>query len=142
MNKNTIAIALVAAVVSAQGNSANSNGQGNAYGRDPDFREWIARHNKNFNDAGEMEKREKNFNASKVRVDNLRRRYPQTQFALNIFADLDEDEWEAMRGMDESTLGDRRLQATKTGTGRHLQSAAPSINWLTSGHMGPVKNQR
>lgn len=45
-----------------------------------------------------------------------------------------------MRGMDESKLGDRRLQA-QTGSGRHLQSAAPSINWLNSGHMGAVKNQ-
>lgn len=42
MNKNTIAIALVAAVA-----SANS---GNAYGNDPDFMEWAAKHNKSFKD--------------------------------------------------------------------------------------------
>ena len=73
MYKNTFAIALVAAVVSAQGNSADSNGM---KFRDPDFKTWTAKNNKNFKNKAEMEKREANFNASKVKVDNLRRRYP------------------------------------------------------------------
>lgn len=74
MYKNSIAIALVAAVVSAQGKSGKSidkrqdnqdgNGNGNAYGRDPDFKTWAAKNNRHFKNTAEMTKREKNFAAS------------------------------------------------------------------------------
>lgn len=49
-----------------------------------------------------MKKREANFNASKTKVENLRTKYPKTEFALNVFADYDEDEMKAMMGLDVS----------------------------------------
>ena len=138
MYKNAFAIALVAAVVSAQGNSANSNGK---KFRDPDFKNWTAKNNKNFKNKAEMVKREANFDVSKVKVDNLRKKYPKTEFALNPFADYDEDEMKAMMGLDVSEIGERNLEASKTGTGRTLQSVAPSINWRNTDFMTPVKSQ-
>jgi len=100
MNKNSIAIALVAAVASAQDQ-----------GQDPDFMQWVAKNNKSFANADDMKKREANFNASYFKVQELRARHPNTQFELNAYSDLDDAEWEAMRGLDESVLGNRRLQA-------------------------------
>lgn len=135
MNKNTIAIALIAAAASAQGNSAD------APARDPDFMEWVSNNNKSFKNSEDMKKREANFNASFFKVQDLRRRYPNTQFSLNAYSDLSQDEWEAMRGLDESILGNRRLQADDSSQGRHLQTIAPSIDWLATDHVGAVKNQ-
>lgn len=102
MNKNTIAIALVAAVASA------NNGNGNAYGKDPDFMDWAAKHNKSFKDKKDMDKREANFNASYWKVQELRQRHPKTRFELNIFSDLDEEEKDALLGLDEQKLREGR----------------------------------
>lgn len=128
---STFALALLAAVATA------NNGQG--HGRDPDFMNWVAKNNKSFASIDDMDKREKNFKASVYKVRDLRHEHPKAKFALNFFADLDDDEKKAYLGLDESMLKDRRLAAEED-AGRQLQ-VVPSVDWRTTGNIGPVKDQ-
>ena len=128
---STFALALLAAVATA------NNGQG--HGRDPDFMNWVAKNNKSFASIDEMDKREKNFKASVYKVRDLRHEHPKARFALNFFADLDDDEKKEYIGLDESKLKDRRLAAEED-AGRQLR-VVPSVDWRTTGNIGPVKNQ-
>lgn len=137
----TFAFALFASFVAAQGASNDNPGAA--------FAEWAAKYGKSYPDVGTWSSRQQVFVQSSATVAALnaeaQAKGQSATFALNRTADLTDDEYRAMLGLDLSSEDEFRRElkvvekTTVEGHGRRLQSS--NVDWQANGILHPVKDQ-
>ena len=113
-----------------------------------EFLQYASETGKHYKSVEEMEKRKANWKKAKGRIETLKQKNKKATFKVNQFSDMDDSELSSFLGFATITEDDmqdgaaRRLadEDNLAGAGRNLSDYG-NIDWSTSGHMTPVKNQ-
>ena len=138
--KTSFAIALLGALVNAQGMNGQGWDNGVAF-EDSEFLTWASINNKDYATGQEFAEAKKRWGQTKLEVANLNSNAnSKAKFAVNFTADMTAEEKQNMLGA--LALVDRRdLEAEEPiHEGRRLWTSG-GVNWAASGNLTPVKNQ-
>lgn len=129
--KFTISLAFVAAAAYARSSD------------DAAFMDFCANNNKHYRTADSWRAHQQRWRDARDAVDGLNAKGSRANFAVNFFADLDEEERKQHLGLGHELpprSGSGNPKFHNPHHGRHLNDWG-DINWATAGHTTPIKDQ-